>query len=61
MVVNKGVAFRIVVRLGQKGLARFGRAVPLIGGLIGGVLDTLLIRRIAKKAREQFPKEPLVA
>lgn len=61
MVVNKGVAFRIVVKLGQKGLARFGRAVPIIGGLIGGVLDVLLIRRIARKAREQFPKNPELA
>jgi hypothetical protein len=61
MVVNKGVAFRIVVKLGQKGLARFGRAVPIIGGLIGGVLDVLLIRRIGRKAREQFPKSFEVA
>lgn len=55
MVINKGVAFRIVIRLGQHSLGRFGRAVPLVGGVVGGTVDAVLMRRIAAHAREQFP------
>lgn len=55
MIVNKGVAFRIVTGLGRRSLAWLGRGVPLAGGAIGAGLDAMLIRRIAKVAREQFP------
>jgi len=55
MAVNKGVAFRIFVRLGQKGLGRLGRAVPVMGGVLGGSLDAYFMRRIAKNARKEFP------
>lgn len=54
MAVNKGVAFRIVVKLGQKGLSRLGRMVPLAGGVIGGGVDAYVIRRIAKHARKEL-------
>jgi len=55
MVVNKGVAFRLVTGIGKRSLAWLGRGVPLAGGVIGAGLDAVLIRRIAKIAREQFP------
>ncbi len=58
MAVNKGVAFRIVVKLGQKGLSRFGRMVPLAGGLIGGGVDAYVMRRIAKHARKEVADLP---
>jgi hypothetical protein len=58
MAVNKGVAFRIVVKLGQKGLGRLGRMVPLAGGVIGGGVDAYVMRRIAKHARNELPAEP---
>lgn len=54
MAVNKGVAFRIFVRLGQKGLGRMGRMVPVMGGVVGGGLDAYFMRRIAKNARKEF-------
>jgi len=55
MVVNKGVAFRIMTQLGKRSLNWLGRGVPIAGGVIGAGLDAVLIRRIAKIAREQFP------
>lgn len=55
MAINKGVAFRIFVRVGQKGLGRLGRMVPIAGGLVGGGLDAYFMRRIASHAREEFP------
>ncbi len=58
MAVNKGVAFRIVVKLGQKGLGRLGRMVPLAGGVIGGGVDAYVMRRIAKHARNELAAAP---
>lgn len=58
MLVNKAVAFRLFAQLGQKGLARFGRVVPVVGGLLGGALDGYLMHRIAEHARAQFPPAP---
>lgn len=57
MAVNKGVAFRLLVRFGEKSLTRFGRFVPGIGGLIGGGLDALLMRGLGRRARNEFRVE----
>lgn len=57
MAVNKGVAFRIVVQLGEKGLGRLGRMVPLAGGVIGGGIDAYFMHRLAKHARKEFPQK----
>jgi len=54
MAVNKGVAFRVLVRFGEKSLARLGRFLPGIGGVIGGGLDAMLMRGLGRRAREEF-------
>jgi hypothetical protein len=59
MAVNKGVAFRVVTQLGKKGLSRLGRGVPLVGGVVGGGLDALLMRRIGKRADADFTAMPV--
>jgi hypothetical protein len=58
MGVRKGVMFRVLVRIGKKSFARFGRVVPLAGGLVGAGLDTYLLKRIADHARLEFPWKP---
>ena len=55
MVVNKGVAFRLLSTVGKNTLSRFGKGVPVVGGFVGAGLDTYLIRRIADAARREFP------
>ncbi len=55
MVINKGVGFRLVSQVGQKALARFGKAVPLLGGVVGAGLDRYLMGGIADHARREFP------
>lgn len=55
MMVNKGVGFRLLSQLGRKGLQRFGKAVPLLGGAVGAGVDLYLLRRIAEHARHEFP------
>lgn len=56
MVINKAVGFRVLRSVGEKTLARFGRLVPVAGGVLGGALDGWLMRRIAKSARKEFPQ-----
>lgn len=61
MMVNKAVGFRLVSRMGGRVLARAGKAVPLVGGAVGAGLDVVLLNRIARQAREQFPPvRPLI-
>jgi hypothetical protein len=55
MAVRKGVAFRLLCRIGQKSLTRLGRYVPVAGGVVGAGLDTYLLKRIADHARIEFP------
>ena len=55
MALNKGVGFRLLSRVGKKSLTRFGRAVPLVGGVVGACIDSFLLKRIASHARREFP------
>ena len=58
MVVNKAVGFRLLSTAGKKTLSRFGKGVPVIGGVVGAGLDTYLLKRIADHARHEFPPRP---
>jgi hypothetical protein len=55
MVLNKGIAFRLVSTAGRSALSRLGRGVPLVGGVVGAGLDAYLLRKIAEQARKEFP------
>lgn len=49
--INQRVGFRMVTKFGQTGAINLGKAVPLVGGLIGGAFDgttTYAIGRVAK-------------
>lgn len=55
LAVNKGAGFRVLGQLGKKSLTRFGRVVPLAGGIVGAGVDAYLLKRIADYARDEFP------
>ncbi len=55
MVLNKAVGFRLLSQAGKATLARFGKAVPVVGGAVGAGLDAYLLKRIADHARHEFP------
>jgi hypothetical protein len=55
LAINKGVGFRLVSQVGKKALTRFGKAVPLVGGVVGAGLDTYLLHRIADHTKHEFP------
>ncbi len=55
LAVNKGVGFRLLNQVGKKSLTRFGKAVPLAGGVVGAGVDAYLLKRIADHTRHEFP------
>lgn len=54
MVVNKAVGFRILSQAGKGVFARFGRAVPLVGGAVGAGMDVWLLKQLADHVRSEF-------
>lgn len=54
LVINRKVGFRLVTKFGGKGVINLGKAVPLVGGVIGGTVDSAATRIIGNIARETF-------
>ncbi len=57
MIVNKAVGFRVLKSVAGMSLSRLGKAIPVLGGLVGAGLDATMMRRIAKQARQEFPQQ----
>ena len=55
MMINKAVGFQLLKSVGEKTLARFGKAVPLLGGGFGAVVDGAMMSKIVDHARAEFP------
>jgi len=55
MVVNKAVGFRLMRGVSEKVLSRFGRGIPVAGGLVGGGIDAYMMKKIADQAMKEFP------
>ena len=52
--INQAVGFRLITKFGQKGVVNLGKAVPLIGGIIGGGVDITSTKVIGKISKEVF-------
>lgn len=52
--INKKVGFRLLTKFGQKGAINLGKAVPIVGGLIGGSFDSITTNTIGNIARDTF-------
>ena len=52
--INQAVGFRLLTKFGQKGFINLGKAVPLIGGIIGGVFDVVSTNTVGNTARNLF-------
>lgn len=52
--INKKVGFRLLTKGGTKGVVNLSRGIPLLGGLVGGTVDALALRAVAKAARQNF-------
>lgn len=52
--INKAVGFRLVTKFGEKGLVNIHKAIPILGGVVGGSIDALSTYAIAKAAKALF-------
>lgn len=52
--INQAVGFRLVTKFGEKGLINLGKAVPLLGGIVGATFDSVATNAIGNIARETF-------
>ena len=53
-VVNQAVASKLMQIAAQKGLSRISKAIPVIGGVVGGVIDYRTCKETAQFAKELF-------
>ncbi len=52
--INRAVGFRLVTKFGEKGLVNIHKAIPILGGVVGGSVDALSTYAIAKAAKGLF-------
>lgn len=52
--INQKVGFRLLTKFGEKGVINLGKAVPLVGGVIGGTVDSLATKTIGSVAKDAF-------
>lgn len=59
--INKAVGFKLLTKTSTSGVLNLGKAVPVVGGLIGGGFDAVTTNLIGNAARDIFAKEPTEA
>lgn len=53
--INKQVGYKLITRAGQKSILNtLGRAIPLVGGAIGGTIDAISCQTIGSIAKGTF-------
>lgn len=52
--INQKVGFRFITKFGTKGLINIGKAVPVVGGVIGGGFDFAETSAIANRSYKMF-------
>jgi hypothetical protein len=61
VAINKRVGFRLFTKFGQKGTINLGKMIPLVGGVIGGMLDGMSTNIIGNIARKTFIESSTIA
>ncbi len=57
--INQKIGFRFVTKFGTRGIVNLWKLVPVAGGVIGGGIDFIETRKIAKKAYKTFVLEEI--
>lgn len=52
--INKAVGFRLITKAGSTGLVNLGKAIPFVGGAIGGTVEAVSTNVVGNKARDFF-------
>lgn len=57
IAINKAVGFRLVTKFGTKGAINLGKMVPLVGGVIGGGVDSISTKIMGDMAIKIFSND----
>lgn len=52
--INKRIGIRLLAKAGQRGLTQFPKAIPVVGGVVGGAFDAVVCRMVGRTARKLF-------
>lgn len=52
--INQRIGSKLVQQLTESGMTRLGKAIPLVGGLIGATFDTYATNEVGNLARDTF-------
>lgn len=52
--INKAVGFRLLTKFGTNGIINLGKTIPIVGGVVGGTVDLVRTKIVAKKAYKVF-------
>src|SRR5512137_567699 len=52
--INKRIGMRLLAKAGQRGLAQFPKAIPVVGGVVGGAFDAVVCRMVGRTAKKLF-------
>jgi uncharacterized protein (DUF697 family) len=52
--INKRIGARLLASAGQRVILKFPRAIPLVGGVVGGSLDAMVCHKVARTAGTLF-------
>lgn len=54
LIINQRIGFQLLAKTGSRGAVNLGKAVPLVGGVIGGSFDIAMTNIIGNVARNVF-------
>ncbi len=57
--INKRLGFRLATKVGEKGLINLGKAVPIVGGVVGAAFDAGTTRIVGSAAIRAFITDDL--
>ncbi|HKT63591.1 EcsC family protein [Burkholderia sp. 22313] len=52
--INKAIGFRLVTKFGTSGVINLGKAVPILGGIVGATFDSVTTNLVGNVARDTF-------
>jgi uncharacterized protein (DUF697 family) len=52
--INKAVGFKLLTKFGETGIVNLGKAIPVVGGVVGGSFDLYMTNSVGNIARDTF-------
>jgi hypothetical protein len=58
--INRKLGFKLLTKFGQGGVINLGKAIPLVGGVIGATIDAVSTNLVGNLARDTFLADAIV-